>query len=85
MEKPTNPVERLRETARAYRRVFATEDGQRLREDLRAQFGYGKPSARAGMRNEEVWLAEGMKLPLLHIDRMLADDLAPKKGAPAKR
>lgn len=78
-------IQKLRETARAYRRVFASEDGAIILEDLRTRFGYGKPSARPGMRNEEVWLAEGMKLPLLHIDQMLTDDFSSHKRAEAKR
>lgn len=68
-------LQKWREMARAYRRLFATEDGKAVLADLQNQFGWGKPSARVGMRNEEVWMAEGMKLPLFHIDHMITVNL----------
>lgn len=70
-----DPVEHYRRCARAARRLFATEDGKRLLAHLRRTFGMDEPSARPGMRNEEVWMTEGMKAPLRHLDRLLTDDL----------
>lgn len=53
-----------------YRAIFNGERGQKVLADLHKKFGFARPSAVAGMRNEEVWLREGMKLPLYEIERM---------------
>ena len=54
-----------------YKATFAGTRGQRVLDDLKRLFGFDKPSASYGMKNEDVWLREGMKLPLYHIDRHL--------------
>jgi hypothetical protein len=54
-----------------YKALFGGERGARILADLDRLFGYTKPSAQPGMRNEEVWLREGMKMPMRHIHAAL--------------
>ena len=51
----------------AYGAVFAGSQGAKVLSDLERLFGFDKPSAVPGIRNEEVWLREGMKMPFRHI------------------
>ena len=53
-----------------YKAVFNCERGLQVLADLHRKFGFARPSAVAGMRSEEVWLREGMKMPLFEIERM---------------
>lgn len=53
-----------------YRAVFNGERGQKVLADLHKKFGFARPSAVTGMRNEDVWLREGMKMPFHEIERM---------------
>lgn len=65
-----------------YAATFVGSRGEKVLNDLKRLFGYEKPSAIAGMRTEDVWLREGMKLPLYHIQRQIA--LAKQGGRKAK-
>ena len=61
-----------RSLALDYAAIFDGTRGERVFNDLKKLFGFNKPSAVTGMRNEDVWLREGMKLPLWHVERQLA-------------
>jgi hypothetical protein len=63
---------RRRQLSLDYAATFAGTRGEAVLNDLKRLFGFNKPSAVAGMRNEDVWLREGMKLPLYHIQHQLA-------------
>jgi hypothetical protein len=60
----------------AYGHTFTGPKGEAVLKDLRARFGFKgtieQPSAVPGMRNEEVWMREGMKQPMRHILAMMA-------------
>ncbi len=80
----TREPEDFQALARAYRDAFATGSGEKVLADLRRAFGWGRSSAGLGDRAEDVFLREGMRAVLLHIDRMRADDAArprPQKTA----
>jgi len=62
-----------------YRATFNSDRGQKVLADLHRKFGFSRPSAVAGMRSEEVWLREGMKLPLYEIERMRTLVFKPKR------
>jgi hypothetical protein len=66
-----------------YKGTFAGERGQRVLNDLKRLFGHNKPSAVPGMRNEDVWLREGMKMPIYHIESRLS--MTFRKTAKPKR
>lgn len=53
-----------------YKGLFNSPRGQKVLADLHKKFGFARPSAVAGMRSEDVWLREGMKLPLYEVERM---------------
>ena len=55
-----------------YAGCFAGTRGEKVLAHLKKMFGFSRPSAIAGGRSEDVWLREGMKQPIYHIDRMLA-------------
>lgn len=67
------------ELRRDYALVFSGPRGERVLEDMGRLFGVKRvgqyvieqPSAVPGMRNEEVWMREGMKQPLRHILAMM--------------
>lgn len=63
------------------KRLFLTVEGQRVLTRLCRQFGYNEPSATAGLRNEEVWLREGMKMPLRLLMQVVNE---PVESEPAK-
>lgn len=83
MNKTTPEVEAKQaaeaELRRDYALVFSGPRGEKVLEDLMRSFGVRKvgqylieqPSATPGMRNEEVWMREGMKQPLRHILAMM--------------
>jgi hypothetical protein len=59
-----------------YRKVFTSESGKAILADLFGRYGFDaegveRPSARAGMRAEDVFLADGMKEPVRYILRQL--------------
>lgn len=66
-----------------YKGLFNSPRGQKVLADLQRKFGFGRPSAVAGMRNEDVWLREGMKMPLHEIERMRS--MIFRKNAKPKR
>jgi hypothetical protein len=67
-----------------YKLFFQSDRGKKIMDDLKQRFGWTgeieRASAVVGMRNEEVWLREGMKQPIRHILSMmtLEQDTQPK-------
>lgn len=61
---------------KSYFDVFKSDGGKAVLADLRLRYGFEsdgveRPSARIGMRAEDVFLTEGMKEPVRHILRMI--------------
>jgi hypothetical protein len=68
---------------RAYKRLFAREDGQRVLADLQTRYGWHKPTATTGTSTDEIVRRECMKHPLYHIQAML--DFQFRKPAKPKK
>lgn len=57
-----------RAVALAYRRLFNRDDGQIVLEDLRREFGIGRPVARPGMGLLEIGLAQGAQAAIQYLE-----------------
>lgn len=66
--------DKFRQLVVRYKRLFNRDDGVSVLEDLKKQFGWDQPSAKPGMRNKEVWMAEGMKNVIRYIEGLRAHE-----------
>lgn len=68
-------AERKKQLRLAYAKVFTSESGRLVLEDMKKRFGWDgdveRPSCRPGMAPTDAFLVDGMKEPVRHILAML--------------
>jgi hypothetical protein len=65
-----------------YKRIFNSPEGQEILEDMKRIFGWYNSSATHGMTPTDVFLNEGMKSPIRHIEAQLRRKNEAEKDLP---